>query len=437
MTGVRWRPRSLFGSTALTLGVALLLFQALTLGIISWNLTYPMARNAADDLAALIVLSARTWVELPPQTRPAFERELMTQHGLSLRIAAEPLPDTRSYLPYRYLLESALTRRAGVAVSIRSTRAPEWYWTEIPAGGTRLQVGFPRERIGIQPPAAVLMLLTTVIILTLGTTLVLARRLTRPLARLARAAAQVGAGATPEPVPERGPEELAQLARRFNAMARDVRELLANRTVLLAGISHDLRTPLQRMDLAVEMLPPDTDRQLVGFLRRDIGEMNRLISEFLELGGGLQGRHETTDVHALLAAVVADARRGGAVTLDGSGPCLRDINAQALRRIVGNLVANALRYGAGKPVDIKLDCGPDTVLIHVLDRGPGIPPQAVEAVFQPFYRLEPSRSTTTGGSGLGLAVVRQLAHANNWRVDLHPRPGGGTDARITLAPGPV
>ena len=141
------------------------------------------------------------------------------------------------------------------------------------------------------------MLVLTIAVLTLVTALILARRLTRPLAQLAHAATQVGQGETPEPLPEQGPVELAQLARRFNRMAQDVRELLANRTTLLAGISHDLRTPLARMQLALEMLPRTADPKLVDGLRRDIEEMDRLIGQFLEIGHGLQqGPQVDTDL---------------------------------------------------------------------------------------------------------------------------------------------
>ena len=104
----------------------------------------------------------------------------------------------------------------------------------------------------------------------------------------------------------------------------------------------------------------------------------------------------------------------------------------ALRRILTNLLGNAVRYGAGQPVIIELTCDEEAAVIHVLDRGPGIPPDQVESVFRPFYRLEASRSTATGGSGLGLAIARQLADANRWKIELLPREGGGTEARLTI-----
>ncbi len=430
----RRRPRTLFRHTALTLGVALVLLQLFALGIIASQVAYPLGKRATEDLAALMVLSAKTWVELPPTTRADFTRELAEHHGLRIATAREPLPTAASYLPYRYLLETALAEHAGRVVPIRTTFDPEWFWADIPAGRQTVRVGFARERVGVEPPTALALLLAVIVALTLITALVLARRLTRPLARLTRAAAQVGQGETPEPLPEQGPEELAQLARHFNRMAQDVRELLANRTTLLAGISHDLRTPLARMRLALEMLPSAADPALVDGLRRDIEEMDRLIGEFLELGRGLQsGQRADTDLRTVLDELVADSRRGGAdVRLTAPASCIRPANPRALRRILANLIENAVRYGENKPIEVILAESGGGAEIRVLDRGPGIPESEREAVFRPFHRLEPSRSTVTGGSGLGLAIARQLAQANGWQLELQARPGGGAVAVLTL-----
>ena len=120
------------------------------------------------------------------------------------------------------------------------------------------------------------------------------------------------------------------------------------------------------------------------------------------------------------------------IHLAHSPACWRSVNRLALQRCVANLLENAVRYGAGSVVEVVLSCEPQAVVIRVLDRGPGIPSEQRDAVFRPFYRLEPSRSLATGGSGLGLAVTRQLAHANGWQVELLARQGGGTEARLSL-----
>jgi two-component system osmolarity sensor histidine kinase EnvZ len=115
-----------------------------------------------------------------------------------------------------------------------------------------------------------------------------------------------------------------------------------------------------------------------------------------------------------------------------ASPCERKVGQMALRRILANLLSNAVRYGAGREVELQCECAEHESVIHVLDHGPGIPAEEVENVFRPFYRLESSRSTATGGSGLGLAIAKQLAEVNGWKIELLPRSGGGTEARLTI-----
>lgn len=426
---------TLFRSTATTVAVALIVFQLIMLATTAYYIVLPMAKRSADDLAAIMVLSAQTWVELPPQTRLDFELELVKKHNLRLFDATAELPGHDHRFPYLSLLEDALAARTGESIRIKVAELEQtWLWAEIRTGGKLIRIGFPRNRLGMQPPLALLLVLAATIALTLLTAIILARRITRPLERLSEAARHVGQGNTPEALPESGPEELASLARAFNLMALQVQELLANRTTLLAGISHDLRTPLARMRLAVEMLPGDAAPKLVARLQHDLEEMNRLIGEFIELSQGLEKETpQTTDLVQLSQELADDAKNGGAqVECHATTPCIRQLGPMALRRILANLLGNAVRYGAGQPVTIELTCDEKAAVIHVLDRGPGIPPDQVESVFRPFYRLEASRSTATGGSGLGLAIARQLADANGWKIELLPREGGGTDARLTI-----
>jgi len=212
----------------------------------------------------------------------------------------------------------------------------------------------------------------------------------------------------------------------------EVQALLENRTVLLSGISHDLRTPITRMQLALAMLD-EADPVMVRRLEADLKEMTRLIAQMLDFARSLKGEDEAeADLAQALAEMAASSSHDERVRFHAAGPCRRVLNLAALNRVVGNLVENALRYGNDGPVDLELDCAPDAVRIRVLDRGPGIPAAERDKVFQPFFRLEQSRSRDTGGSGLGLAIVRQLADAQGWRVGLLDRAGGGLVAEVTL-----
>lgn len=429
------RPATLFGKTAATIAFSLVVMQLLALGVVFFTIQLPLARRSADDLAALMVLSAQTWAELPLDARRDFRDELAKSHGLSLFPSDSPLPEGGQHLPYLQMLEEALGRRAGRPIQVKVTVQEErWFWAEISTGGQTIRIGFPQQRIGANPLLALALVLGIGTLLALLTALLLVRRLTIPLDRLTQAASRVGIGETPEPLPEEGPVELRTLACAFNRMTRQVRELLDNRTTLLAGISHDLRTPLARLRLALEMLAEKPSPALISRMGRDLEEMNRMIGEFLELARGLQQEEkQSVDIGDLIGQAVDDARAGGAVIhWAPAPPCRRDCRPGALRRILDNLIQNAVRYGGAERMTVECDCDVESITIRVLDRGPGIAPDQMEAVFRPFYRIESSRSGATGGSGLGLAIARQLAEANGWQIKLLGREGGGTEARLSL-----
>jgi two-component system osmolarity sensor histidine kinase EnvZ len=425
----------LAAQTARTLTIAFAVFIVIALTAVAWFLLVPMARHSAEDLAALMTLSVQTWTELPPDTRSAFEDELVDKHNLWLQAdMSEPLPVHAHHYPYVRLLEGALSRRTGQKIHLKITDWEEnWFWAELPAGGRTIRIGFPQSRISVQLPLAGAVVLLAGIALIWLTAHLLARRITGPLAQLAQATASVGQSEASGLLPETGPQELADLARSFNRMGQEVRELLANRTTLLAGVSHDLRSPLARMRVAVEMLPADTDAKLSARLQSDLEEMNRLIGSFLELARGLQ-REEAQDVdlQQMIERLAPDVGAGGTQIEIHDCRCHVRAGAMALRRVLCNLIENAVRYGEGKAVEILCRETAEAVRIAVLDRGPGIPEDQMDAVFRPFHRLESSRSKATGGSGLGLAIARQLAHANGWRLSLHRRQGGGLEARLEL-----
>jgi two-component system osmolarity sensor histidine kinase EnvZ len=427
--------QSLFRSTASTLAAALLIFQFVLIAVTVNYVMLPMAKRSAEDLSALLVLSAQTWMELPPDTRKDFELELIQKHQFMLFEDQPPLPPRSDFLPYLSLLDSALSARTGNPVSIKVTKLETtWFWAEIHAGGKLIRIGFPKERLDMDPPMMLILALTAMVVLTLLTALILARRITKPLSQFSMAAQRIGEGGFPEPLPETHIKELAGLAQTFNQMAFQVREHMANRTVMLAGISHDLRTPLARMRLAIEMLPQATDPKLIARLQNDIEYMNQLIGEFLALSRDMQKEAvEQIDIAGLLQELVEDLRQEGAqIDWLPQEHVLRSVGPASLRRILSNLLGNAHRYGEGHPIEICLESDKEATVIRILDRGPGIPAPELENVFRPFYRLESSRSPATGGSGLGLAIARQLSDANGWKLALLPRSGGGLEAQLFI-----
>lgn len=431
-------PRTLFGRTALIIAAVSIAFQVFTLAVIVYFALVPLGRHATDDFAALMLTSARAWQAAAPAERPALEAHLVAEHRLAIRATPVATEDFTRHLPYFHFLESALASRTGEAVRLRRARGEDgsfWYWAALPVPGAAgpLQVGFPASRVAVQPSAALLIILLVGAVVTFLTSAWLAHWLIRPLARLATATQRIGKGQRPAPLPETGPAELATLAREFNRMGEEVESLLANRTTLLAGISHDLRSPLARIRLALGMAMERPDTDLLECIARDVDAMNDLIARCLEVGRDFAER-DSAEID--LCELLADIVRGHAMSAEIRGrpgpDCRLRVRPMALKRILSNLVDNATRYGEGQPIDIEYDVEDGMVEIRVLDRGPGIPESEREAVFQPFCRLDPSRSSRTGGSGLGLAIVRQITQANGWTVALDARPGGGTVARLRL-----
>ncbi|MCM8857653.1 MAG: ATP-binding protein [Candidatus Thiodiazotropha sp.] len=430
--------RSYFWKILFTIGIVSIGFLVVMLSTIAYYMVVPLGQRATDDLASIISHAAERWESLPTGERGVFVEQMWHKHNLRLTSAEASLPDSTSLLPYLYFLEASLQKQLGNEIHIKTSRDKKdekWFWADVPLSNTILRFGFSRSRIGVKPSVAFFVVLITGFCMTFFTATLLTRRLTVTIERLYQAAQLIGKGQWPDPVREEGPEELIVLAREFNRMNIQMRELLTNRTTLLAGISHDLRTPLTQIQLALAMLPNDGgDTQLMNGVYRDLNAVNRLIGQALQISLELDKQEkEPTQIAGALDHIIVAARRGNqTIEWSTDKSCSFMLNPLALQRIVSNLLENAIRYGEGKPVSVECNCDKDFLTIEVLDHGPGIPPEQREAVFQPFFRLEKSRSSVTGGSGLGLAIVRQLADANGWTVKLLERDGGGTCARLII-----
>ena len=419
------RPTSLLVRTNLTLAVSSLAIVAIAVAALQSFVVEPIAEQSADDQAALLVLTAQTWVELPPESRPYLELELAEQHDLI--ISAE----TRSHPPARYdespfltQLEERLNARLGQPVAI--TQGDELVWATLPMGGYDLQIGFSGARRDIQPLYVGLIIAGLGAGVVLITSAIIVLRVTRPLVQAAERADAFRGGANFDPLPEQGPKELVALARNLNTMAREISALLSNRTTLLAGISHDLKTPLTRMRLAVELLPETVDPVLVARLERNLESMDELITDALKFARGTHEPSRPTELKALIADLLQ--RQDPPIPFDCGKPAKTAVEVApgALTRVLTNLINNAQQHGQNAEVRLR------GRQVHVIDNGPGIPEAHREAVFQPFFRLDGSRSAATGGSGLGLAIAHQLCEAHGWSITISDHPGGGTDVCVSV-----
>jgi signal transduction histidine kinase len=252
------------------------------------------------------------------------------------------------------------------------------------------------------------------------------------LARLAEAANALAPGLATQPLPETGSTEVAQAAAAFNAMQRRIDGHLAERMRILAAVSHDLQSPITRMRLRVDLLD---DAELREKLHGDLAAMQSLVGEGLAYARSAHSGVEAPralDLHALLDSLACDyADAGQMVAFAGCAGLILRTRPQTLRRVLINLVDNALKFAGEVEMAVHLTSD-DRICIDVLDRGPGIAQSELQAVLQPFYRLEGSRSRDTGGTGLGLAIAQQLSQVLGGELALSNRSGGGLQARLRL-----
>jgi two-component system, OmpR family, osmolarity sensor histidine kinase EnvZ len=427
---------TLFGRTATAFTLAFLLFSLFSLGLVIYFVTLPLKQRSANDLSALAVLSAQIWVELPPDTRPDFELEMREHHDLTIGLSGgEQLLEAPPAFHVKGFLQALSERTGKQHTMLFDPELPDWRWVKIPMGGRDLLVGFDATRFKMRIPLTLIFMVVAGTLIATVTSLLIVRRITRPLAALAQASTRIGEGRQGKPLQEKGAKELRELTRNFNQMEQQLQVLMDNRTVMLAGISHDLRTPIARMQLELELAADKLDDDQLTSLRDDLNEMNDIISATLQLSKGFSDEvvKQTSVCFQVNEVVQEYQRQNYQVEYQGSSEIFHDMPIVAFRRVLSNLIDNAIRYSANKPVKVSCQYIGTEVAVSIIDQGPGIPIDQREIVLQPFKRLEESRNPTSGGSGLGLAIVDQLCRMNGWRFELDDAEVGGTIARVWLS----
>jgi signal transduction histidine kinase len=266
------------------------------------------------------------------------------------------------------------------------------------------------------------------------------RQLTGPVGTLAEAAERLGRDVNAAPLPEGGPDEVARAAAAFNTMASRIRRFVQDRTFLLTAIGHDLRTPITRLKLRAEFI--DDDELRTKFLA-DLDELDTMVSATLAFGRDTAGTEPAVplDIVSLLRVVIdeaADTRpdlADGVTLAEGAERVTIRGRPVSLKRAFANLVGNALKYGGSAAVSVQPGqdaAGRAYIRVLVEDQGPGLPPEELDRVFDPFYRVENSRNRETGGTGLGLPIARNIFRAHGGDVTLANRQGGGVRAEVVL-----
>jgi signal transduction histidine kinase len=259
------------------------------------------------------------------------------------------------------------------------------------------------------------------------------RRAAAPLALFAQAAERLGLDVNAPAVSEAGPREVNRAARAFNDMQRRLQSLIRDRTQMLAAISHDLRTPITRLRLRAEFVD---DAQQQAKMLADLEEMEAMIAATLAFARDdhTQEARRPVDLAGMLQSLCDDrSDAGGAAAYEGPDKLIYTGRPTALKRAFANLIDNAIHYGSKAAV--RLEGGGGGITVRIEDDGPGLPEGELEMAFQPFYRVEASRSRETGGTGLGLAVVRSVVRAHGGEVTLANRDAGGLTATVTLPDG--
>ena len=392
----------------------------------------PRSRELAQQTVSTVNLTRAALVNADPERRRQLLIELNETEGLRVYPVTasektEPLPDDA-------LLELVVQKvRQALGGDTRFAYArdgEQGFLVSFFIDEDEFWVMLPRERFELGLGLQWLGWLAAVVVLALAGAWFIASNIARPLAAMRRAALRLGRGQPHQPLPEKGPRELRTVVAAFNRMAANLESMERDRAMVLAGISHDLRTPLSRLRLALEM--SGADAQASDAMIADIDEIDAIIGQFLDFARGADEQKQEDDLGEVLGELAEHyARIGKDVRLIDHPVKPFRFARMAVRRAVANLIDNALRY-AGEPVELELVARNPEVAIEVRDLGPGVPPNEVERLKRPFTRLDDSRAGH-GGSGLGLAIVERTAQAHGGRLDLVPRSPRGLTARLALS----
>jgi len=442
ISGVSSRVRlGLFGRTFLLLAALMLVSLGAWLQVFFSMEMGPRATQMAQRVITSVNITRTALIYSQPSERSKMLLDLATNEGIQVYPRegtdyVEPLPDEN----YWQRVADHIRERFGQDVQIAwSVNQVPGFWIGFSIGSDHYWLVFEREQIGLTGGIEWLGWGATALLLSLIGAAVSVGFVNRPLSRLSRAAQALSRGDTPSPLPEHGPLEIRELNTSFNRMARDLRQTEADRELMLAGISHDLRTPLARMRLEIEMSGVSEDARLA--IDEDLAQIDHSIGQLMEYARPAGVLPQTaTDVSAVLGELY-ERERSHTETLGGHlqasiEPGLRArITALNLKRVVSNLIENARRYGKSSDgrahIVMRVQSEGNTLVIEVSDRGPGIAEEDVDRLLRPFSRGDAAR-TGVSGAGLGLAIVERLLGHAGGTLRLFPRPGGGLTAHIEL-----
>lgn len=431
---MRLLPKTLLARIMLLIAVLLAIGQFASLKIFEYFEREPRAEATALQAVTVVNYTRASLIASQENLRLALLSELTGKEGVRIYYAdfmeeIEPLPDD----PFIQKVAEKIRNRLGAETIITVRHyGIEGLWVSFGIGQDDFWVVIPRIHVERPFPWQWLGWGALVLGLSLAGGYLLAARINRPLNLLVKAANRLRSGEQPEKLPEDSVTELREVSSTFNKMADALAELDAERTLILAGVSHDIRTPLARLRLAVEMLPEQDCGYLKHGMVEDIADMDNIINQFLDFVRGTEGEPtQMIDINTLLQALHdRQARAGRNLVIKLSPTYAVPIKPLAMQRLLDNLVGNAYAYGGGE-VCVASKIEADNIVISVLDNGPGIPETHLKKLLKPFERLDKARSNV-GGSGLGLAIAERIAKLHHGTLELINRPEGGLEARLSI-----
>ncbi|MDK1288970.1 two-component system sensor histidine kinase EnvZ [Pseudoalteromonas umbrosa] len=425
-------PRSAFGQTVFFVAALLLINQIVSYITVTLYVFKPTFEQVNLMLAKQVKTVFIDWEE-GVEVDSALSKKFFDITGIDVMTQKEAyihgLGQAREYS----LLSRSMSEQLNGSARVRISQGdPVVYWVEAPqAPGYWVRVpltGFSETKLEF-----LVFYLSSIGFLSVLGGWLFARHLNRPLKALQTAASRVGVGDFSTRLVEQGSTEVIEVTKAFNQMSKGIAELESDRRLLMAGVSHDLRTPLTRIRLATEMMS-DEEAYLKEGIIDDIEDMNAIIDQFIEyLRHHSSGEMHQENVNALVEEVVhaeQQHKRMINVSLTERAPWVQ-ANHVALKRVLTNMIENAIKYSEGE-IDVSTHLAPKskTVVIQVKDRGPGIPESELESVFEPFKQGDQARGSD--GSGLGLAIIKRIVATHGGKVSLRNRSQGGLCAEVQL-----
>jgi two-component system osmolarity sensor histidine kinase EnvZ len=431
---LRLLPKTLLARGMLLIAFLLAIGQIASLQIFEYFEREPRAEATALQAVTVVNYTRASLIASQENLRLALLSEITGKEGVRIYYAdfmeeIEPLPPD----PFINMVAEKIRERLGVETIITVNHyGVQGLWVSFNIGQDDFWVVIPKLHVERRFPWQWFGWGALVLMLSLAGGYFIAARINRPLHLLMNAANRLRNGEKPEKLPEGSFAELREVNNTFNDMADSLAELDAERTLILAGVSHDIRTPLARLRLAVEMLPDEGCASLKSGMVQDIADMDNIIHQFLDFVKGVEGEPtQMIDINTLLQAMHDRQLRAGRDLVVQLAPTyVVPIKPLAMQRLLDNLVGNAYAYGKGQ-VRVASKITADYILISVFDNGPGIPETHVEKLLRPFERLDTARSNA-GGSGLGLAIADRIAKQHKGKLELINRPEGGLEARLSI-----